>query len=499
MPTYSSSNSDGLRNTFQIAFVDIDDETDDVDIMINYGSMRNESDEGYCEDSVCNKVAIGLGTYDPDSATTVYNSLVDDDDTILNGLTTDQLWDEGDFALNTLHLNSMVPWRFIFEMRDGELPGTITDSGPWCTNSGAANYDSDASEDDGSCYFWPTNFAGTWTTDSIDLSWTYPYIDVLEVEYFYLTYEPDGEDEIHIDSNATGYLLEWLVPWTEYTLLLCASYDVGDHSEWACDQYLTVSTISVEDDGNESSLGHGGWGWWGGWGGNDNEDEDNEQESETQNDDNESDTGDEEDNQDQEEFDDETQSAYEFALEHGITTVPTIDEAMPFGQLYRRDAAKMIVEFIESVGGAEIKNDDCSFSDLGETELALQEYIMTACSLGFMGVRADGTPAPTFRPNDTLTRAEFGALLSRMLRGDKYNSPNPDAADWYVAHLEALKDAWIITHIENPNDVELRSYAWIIFQRIYEMYDELTSGDESLITEDNLEEGLNALVESFSE
>jgi len=63
MPTFSSSDIDGTWNTFQIMFVDIDG-TDDVDIIINYGSMRNESDEGYCDGPDCNLVAIGLGTYD---------------------------------------------------------------------------------------------------------------------------------------------------------------------------------------------------------------------------------------------------------------------------------------------------------------------------------------------------------------------------------------------------------------------------------------------------
>jgi len=120
--------------------------------------MRNESEEGYSTGDVFNAVAIGLGTYDTGSETTVYNSLVDDDDTELNGMTTDQLRDEGEFALNTLHLNSEIPGRFIFEMRDGELPGTIIDAGPGCTDPVAANYDSDYTSDDGSCYFFPTNF-----------------------------------------------------------------------------------------------------------------------------------------------------------------------------------------------------------------------------------------------------------------------------------------------------------------------------------------------------
>lgn len=115
-------------------------------------------------------------------------------------------------------------------------------------------------------------------------------------------------------------------------------------------------------------------------------------------------------------------------------------------------------------------NDVCEFTDISHIESSLQEYIIMSCHLGLMGLRADGTPATTFRPDDTLTRAEFGAILSRMLWGNTYNSSDPDAADWYVAHLQALFDADIMHDISHPDEVELRAYAWIIFQRLYAMF-----------------------------
>jgi hypothetical protein len=38
-----------------------------------------------------------------------------------------------------------------------------------------------------------------------------------------------------------------------------------------------------------------------------------------------------------------------------------------------------------------------------------------------MGLEKDGiTPMKTFRPNDVVTRAEFGTILSRLLRGTQY-------------------------------------------------------------------------------
>lgn len=37
--------------------VDVDDTNDDVNVIVNYGSIRNQNDEGYDG----NRVAIGLG------------------------------------------------------------------------------------------------------------------------------------------------------------------------------------------------------------------------------------------------------------------------------------------------------------------------------------------------------------------------------------------------------------------------------------------------------
>lgn len=83
--------------------VDVDDANDDVNVIVNYGSMKNENDQGYDG----NHVAIGLGNVS--GSTTIYNSIVDNSGLVLNGMTTDQLWDDGDYALNTLSLNSEVP------------------------------------------------------------------------------------------------------------------------------------------------------------------------------------------------------------------------------------------------------------------------------------------------------------------------------------------------------------------------------------------------------
>ena len=40
-----------------------------------------------------------------------------------------------------------------------------------------------------------------------------------------------------------------------------------------------------------------------------------------------------------------------------------------------------------------------------------------------MGLESDGTPGKVFNPNTTVTRAQFGTMLSRLLYGNTYNKP----------------------------------------------------------------------------
>ena len=75
-----------------------------------------------------------------------------------------------------------------------------------------------------------------------------------------------------------------------------------------------------------------------------------------------------------------------------------------------------------------------------------------------------------FRPNDKVTRGEFGTVLSRAIWGDKYNQENP----FYAKHLQALKDAGIMTKIEEPNSLEIRGWVMLMLQRAAET----VSGDD---------------------
>jgi hypothetical protein len=73
-----------------------------------------------------------------------------------------------------------------------------------------------------------------------------------------------------------------------------------------------------------------------------------------------------------------------------------------------------------------------------------------------------GQKINAFRPYDTLSRAEFGTALSRVLWGDKYEGGTP----YYANHLNALKAAGIMNQIANAEQTkEVRGYVMLMLQR----------------------------------
>jgi hypothetical protein len=73
-----------------------------------------------------------------------------------------------------------------------------------------------------------------------------------------------------------------------------------------------------------------------------------------------------------------------------------------------------------------------------------------------------GQKISAFRPYDTLSRAEFGTALSRVLWGSKYEGGTP----YYANHLNALKAAGIMNQIANAEQTkEVRGYVMLMLQR----------------------------------
>ena len=152
----------------------------------------------------------------------------------------------------------------------------------------------------------------------------------------------------------------------------------------------------------------------------------------------------------------EQNDAYKFAFENWITTMENIDKANMDDPLIRIAMAKMLSQYaINILKKTPDTTKTCKFSDVSEQlDADYNNWVTLACQLGIMGVWIE-----KFRPNDEVTRAEFGTALSRMLYG---------TADWdwayYKPHLEVLKKLWIISN-DNPELKELRGYVMIMLMR----------------------------------
>lgn len=133
------------------------------------------------------------------------------------------------------------------------------------------------------------------------------------------------------------------------------------------------------------------------------------------------------------EYTSELQSAYNYAYGVGITTQQTIDSANMYGNLIRSHMAKMMVNYAISVLG---KTPDtslpCNFSDISNEAEDMQIYIKQSCQLGLMGIGII-----KFNPSGVVNRAQFGTVLSRVLRGDINDGGDP----YYTYHFQTLKEA----------------------------------------------------------
>ena len=88
--------------------------------------------------------------------------------------------------------------------------------------------------------------------------------------------------------------------------------------------------------------------------------------------------------------------------------------------------------------------------------------------MGLMGMSPDGvTVAEAFNPNDEVTRAQYGTILSRLLRW--LDNAAEDGELYYTHHLAALKNAHIMTKIADPSMKELRGRVMVMLKRIYDL------------------------------
>ena len=162
-------------------------------------------------------------------------------------------------------------------------------------------------------------------------------------------------------------------------------------------------------------------------------------------------------------FGQEQIDAYKWALENGITTMKTVEDARLDEPLTRSELAKMMVVYIQKVLEKDpVVASDVKYSDVKAEEIwDLVDYIKLAYQYQIMGINADGTPIELFNPHGIVSRWEYATVFSRVLFGAKFNK---SGEDFYTNHLEALKTAWILTNTL-PSIQEMRGWVMLMMYR----------------------------------
>ena len=148
-----------------------------------------------------------------------------------------------------------------------------------------------------------------------------------------------------------------------------------------------------------------------------------------------------------------------------------IDKANMDDPLIRIAMAKMLSQYaINILWKSPNMSLTCTFNDVPyNLDLQYDNWSKLACQLWIMG-----TNMSSFRPNDTVTRAEFATALSRMLYW---------LEDWvdryYSTHLNKLYNEWIISSTD-PKIKELRWYVMLMLMRSQWKENKVMSSEQAL-------------------
>ena len=167
------------------------------------------------------------------------------------------------------------------------------------------------------------------------------------------------------------------------------------------------------------------------------------------------------------EYSSELQDAYNWAYKNWITTMSSIEKANMKWNITREEMAKMISNYaINILWKTPDTTKSCLFLD-SNINPNLVEYVTKSCQLWLMGQWVK-----SFKPKNSVTRAEFWTILSRTLRWDK----NEWWSTYYENHLKALKSEWIMSKIDTPSNKEVRGYVMLMLMR--------SANDDSRIVDD---------------
>ena len=153
-------------------------------------------------------------------------------------------------------------------------------------------------------------------------------------------------------------------------------------------------------------------------------------------------------------------TAYQYAYKYWITTLAPKEAARPDEYVQRWHMAKMVVNYALNVLHRKLPEKtpkECRWLD-GKSAWESQEikdYAVKACALWLMWI-----DMKYFQPYKLVTRAQFGTIIWRLLWWKLVSNP------YYARHLSRLKENWIMTQIDNPEDrIEIRKRAWLMFMR----------------------------------
>jgi len=163
----------------------------------------------------------------------------------------------------------------------------------------------------------------------------------------------------------------------------------------------------------------------------------------------------------------ELNEAYIFGFSHNITTINDCQRANLTWTLIRSHMAKMISNFALNVLGHQVNTGiNCEFTDISQESEEMQFFAKTSCQLWLMWLYSDGTPNTKFDPKDIVTRAQFGTVLSRLLRWNENNLILWENISRYSKHLQALQSAGIMNKINTHYNPELRWWVMLMLMRV---------------------------------
>lgn len=157
----------------------------------------------------------------------------------------------------------------------------------------------------------------------------------------------------------------------------------------------------------------------------------------------------------------EQHEAYQWAYQNKITTQSNIQSANLNWKITRQALSKMIVNYLENVAGVKWSQlNFCTFTDEGKITNDLKYYTKKVCAYKIMW-----TNKSTFKPTQPVSRAQLWTVLSRILWGNEYDS---EGKWYYVYHLNALKQKWVMGNIKDPKDYVTRWDVLIMLKKMSE-------------------------------